>query len=172
MHPHWEHTDRDAAYDGHACHLINAGADPAKVEELLPAAWRLGQIATDEYQRAADVGGVKGSRLPAGRALEMRELAALFAVCADGSSAGARDAAMLAILYGAGLRVAEAISLQAADVAEEENGLALRVIGKATRNGRSTARPGSAPRWVHVRFVRTVRQRGRLAAPRSPRSGH
>ena len=81
MHPHWEHPDRDAAYDGHACHLINAGADPAKVEELLPAAWRLGQIGTDEYQRAADVGGVKGSRLPAGRALEMRELAALFAVC-------------------------------------------------------------------------------------------
>ena len=32
---------------------------------------------------------------------------------------------MLTILYGAGLRVAEAIRLQAADVAEEENGLAL-----------------------------------------------
>ena len=111
MHPHWEHPDRDAAYDGHACHLINAGADPAKVEELLPAAWRLGQIGTDAYQRAADVGGVKGSRLPAGRALEMRELAALFAVCADGGVAPVSWTPIL--LGGGGIRFPSAPSARA-----------------------------------------------------------
>lgn len=39
------------------------------VRGVLKAAWRLGLIDTDAYQRATDVDGVRGSRLPAGRAL-------------------------------------------------------------------------------------------------------
>ena len=141
--------------------LVESGAAPATcnaklaaVRGVLRAAWRLGQVSTDEYRRAADVGGVKGSRLPAGRALEMREIAALFAACADGQPAGARDAALLAILYGAGLRVAEGVALQTADVAAEEDDLALRVVGKGNRerqvhctNGGSTA----IRTWLDVR---------------------
>jgi len=53
--------------------------------------------------------------IPRGRALKGGELRALFAVCADGSAAGARDAALLATLYAGGLRRSEAVALDLAD---------------------------------------------------------
>ena len=61
----------------------------------------------EEYQRAAAVRNVKGSRLPTGRALEGGEIRALFAACADGTPAGARDAAAFALMFGMGMRRAE-----------------------------------------------------------------
>jgi hypothetical protein len=54
---------------------------------------------------------VGGSREPPGRDVERAELAALFAACDPATNAGARDAALLALLYGAGLRRSEAIGL-------------------------------------------------------------
>ncbi len=53
-----------------------------------------------------------GSRLPTGRALSVPELSALFAVCGDGTPAGARDAAALALLFGCALRRSEAVSVK------------------------------------------------------------
>ena len=61
-----------------------------------------------DYMRAVDVRPVRGSRLPAGRALDTGEIVALFAACNDDTNAGTRDAAMLSLLYGGGLRRAEA----------------------------------------------------------------
>jgi integrase/recombinase XerD len=62
----------------------------------------------DSYHRAADLPSVRGSTLPRGRALTTGELRALFGARAtDSTAAGARDAALLALLYGAGLRRAE-----------------------------------------------------------------
>ncbi len=78
----------------------------------LKAAWRLGQMATDDYQRAIDLPPVRGETLPRGCALSSGELGALFEACAEDSSpAGTRDAALFAVLYGAGLRRAEVAAL-------------------------------------------------------------
>ncbi len=66
--------------------------------------------ATD-YQRAVDVENVSYEALPAGREISAGELRALFASCA-GSASGARDAALLALLYGGGLRRAEAAAIE------------------------------------------------------------
>jgi site-specific recombinase XerD len=94
---------------------------------VLRECWRLGQITAEEYQRAADVKGIKAQTLPRGRALTCGELRALFQTCADDKTpAGRRDAALLAVLYGAGLRRSEAVALDLAHYAPETGALTIR----------------------------------------------
>jgi integrase len=95
---------------------------PATVRRILSAlrgvleeSWRLGLMGHDDYAKAAKLKPVRGSRLLRGRALTAGELRALFEVCARGGVIGARDAALLAVCYGAGLRRAEAVALDLAD---------------------------------------------------------
>ena len=97
--------------------LIEEGAKPATINHVLAAvrgtlkeAWRLGQIDAETLARASDVRNVKASTLPAGRHVDVGEVAALFRACGD-APVGARDAAMLALLYGCGLRRSEAVAL-------------------------------------------------------------
>ena len=75
---------------------------------------------------------VTGSRQPSGRALDYGELAAPFRACSDDRSpAGGRDAAALALMFGAGFRRAEAAALDLTEY-DPDNGT-LRVIGKRDR---------------------------------------
>lgn len=103
------------------------------VRGVLREAWRLGQLSTEDYHRARDVPGVRGSRLPAGRDLAMAERQRLLEVCAADPlpARGARDAAMIAILSGTGVRRAEAVGLDLGDV-ELDTG-AVRVLGKGDK---------------------------------------
>ena len=107
------------------------------------AAWNLGQMSADDYARIRNVGPVRGSRLLAGRCLSAGELVALLESCAHGvhphkthlrqsnAASGARDAALLAVLYTGGLRRTEAAQLQLEnyDVAAG----ALKVRGKGNK---------------------------------------
>lgn len=104
---------------------------------VLREAWRLGQIEAEAYYRAIDVPRVRGRSAPAGRALGEAEISALLGVCArDPSPAGARDAAIVAVLLCSGLRRAE---LAAADVADYDPSSGALVVreGKG-RKGRVT----------------------------------
>lgn len=75
---------------------------------VLKQTWRLGLIDADTYRRAADVENIRVSDLLSGRALAQDEIGRLFEVCAeDPTPKGARDAAMLAVFYGCGLRRGE-----------------------------------------------------------------
>src|SRR5216684_3794647 len=80
--------------------LVDSGRAPATSTRILAAlrgvlreCWRLGYIDGDTYHRTIDVPPVHGTRLPRGRALEIRELTALFASCRQDPDPyrGARD---------------------------------------------------------------------------------
>ena len=105
----------------------------AAVRGVLREAFELELIGAEDYHRAVSVRSVKGERLLRGRALQAGELRALFSVCRhDKSPAGARGAALLAVLYGSGLRRSEAVGLDVADY--EQAGESLRVrSGKGNR---------------------------------------
>lgn len=93
----------------------------------LKAAWRLGQMTADDYARAADVPSVNGATLPKGRALSSGEIDALMTACLnDETAAGARDAAIIALLRVGGLRRAEICALDLADYDAERGALMVR----------------------------------------------
>lgn len=114
---------------------------PASANKILSAlrgtlkeAWRLGLIDSEDYSRAVDLKPVKGERLPKGRALTAGEMRALFAHCqADISPTGKRDAALMALLYGGGLRRSEAVKLDIADY-DAESGAVKVTAGKGNKD--------------------------------------
>ncbi len=72
---------------------------------VLEQTWLLGEISAEDYHRAARLSSVIGETLPAGRELLADEIASLMQNCIeDGSPIGIRDAAIISILFGAGLR--------------------------------------------------------------------
>lgn len=107
---------------------------PATVNKLLAAlkgvlkeCWRLNLMAADDYHLATDFKGVKGKTLPAGRDLSNGEIMALSNAClADLSAAGARDAALIAVLSIGGLRRSEVTALDLADLDPESGKLNVR----------------------------------------------
>lgn len=127
----------------------------AAVRGVMRSAWRMGKIDAEHYQRVADVKGVTGSRLPAGRAASPGELQALMRVCGDDlSPAGARDSAIIALGYGGGLRRAELASLDLEDVTDDGDLVVIRVIGKRNKERLCYLDNGAAlavQDWIKVR---------------------
>lgn len=142
----------------------------AALRGVLRESWKLGLMRAEDYHRATDLAGIRGTRPLRGRALSAGELAALFRACAaDPRPNGRRDAAMLALCYGAGIRRSEATS---ADVAHYDSATGtLRIRGKGNKV-RDVFLPGSAQQavaaWLAVRGLEpgalfcAVDQKGRL----------
>jgi len=119
------------------------------------AAWRLGFIDTEKRERLTDIKALRIRQPPSGRCLEREELTLLR------SAAGARDLAILALLYGGGLRRAEAASLHALPALESGS---VRVRGKG-----DVVRVVPLPPWAQRDFsagaptgVTTARGIGRV----------
>ena len=140
---------RDCAWESMRRHHVQAVIQmlsdsdraPATINTYLAAlkgvaleAWTMKQIDTDSYQHIKQVRSVRGSRLPNGRALEKHEVRALYFTCEnDRSSKGLRDAAILAVLVGCGLRRSEVVALDMECVITRDQ--ALRVLGvRAIKN--------------------------------------
>ena len=103
----------------------------AAVRGTLRAAWRLGLVDGETYRQATAGKPVRGDRLPQGRALEQGEINALFGDLDGSKPTGARDGALLALLFGCGLRRAEAAALTTDNVNLEDG--TLQVLGKGNR---------------------------------------
>jgi len=114
---------------------------PATVNKTLSAlrgvakaAWQLGLLSADDHLRIQDVKNVTSERLPAGRHVPQGELAALLEVCSnDPAPAGARDAAIIAVLYSGGLRRGELVALDLGDYERPEGRLRVRGKGRKER---------------------------------------
>lgn len=110
---------------------------------VLEAAWRLGEMSSDDYQRARAVHNFRGTRLPAGRSVNAAEFAALLRVCAaDASAAGRRDAALLGMLYTTGARRSEVIGLRREHYDPGER--SLRITGKGDKERLEYLHEGAA----------------------------
>jgi integrase len=123
----------------------------AALRGVLQEAWRLGLLTAEEFERACDLSPVRGQTLPAGRSLASGELRALFEACRG--KLGARDAALLSICYGAGLRRSEAVALDLADFDPESGSLAVR-HGKGNKERIAYASNGALAAlkaWVSIR---------------------
>jgi site-specific recombinase XerD len=113
-------------------HTINATL--SAIRGVSRRAWQLGQMPPEDYQRIQSVRGVRGSREHRGRALEAEELRLLLAACdRSGGASGTRDACLLALLAGAGLRRAEAAGANLSDYSRRDHRLLVRGKGDRER---------------------------------------
>ncbi|MEK6751613.1 MAG: tyrosine-type recombinase/integrase [Chloroflexota bacterium] len=147
----------------------------AAVRGVLKAAWQLGQMSAEDYYKAASVKGVKNDTLPAGRELTQGEITALMSACEhDTTNAGARDAAIVGLMYSCGLRREEVVTLDLADYESESGRLVVRGKGNKERIAWLT---GGAARavadWLAVRGEDTgalfvaVNKSGRMASQKN-----
>ncbi|MCC6559631.1 MAG: site-specific integrase [Polyangiaceae bacterium] len=151
----YQHTQAIRARLAGACAPATANRHLAALRGVLREAWRLGLMSADDLAVATDIGPVKGTRIPRGKALGRDQVAAMVRACDTSSAAGARDAAVVAVAYNGGLRREEIARLCLADLVGDE----LRVLGKGRRE-----RTVHVP-WAVPRIERWLGFRGRESGP-------
>jgi site-specific recombinase XerD len=102
------------------------------IRGVLKSAWQLGQMSAEDYTKAVSVAGVRSRALLQGREVGQGEIHSLMTVCCyDSRPAGARDAAVIALLYAGGLRRSEIVNLDMEHYERREDGTgSLEVHGK------------------------------------------
>lgn len=128
----YQHTAAIRARLSETYSAASANKIMSALRQTLKQAWLLGDMSAEDYQRAIQLKPVKGETLPAGRELASGEILALMNACHDDESpAGTRDAAIIGMMYGAGLRRAEVVSLTLNNF-DVESG-ALKLTGKGNK---------------------------------------
>lgn len=123
----YQHSTVIRAQLGQRYAPANANRILSALRGVLKEAWRLGQMTAEEYQRTVDIKNIRAKTLPAGRDLEIDEIRQLVAFCrAEGTPAGVRDAAIIALLYTCGLRRSELVSLLCEDFDPQTGQLKIR----------------------------------------------
>jgi site-specific recombinase XerD len=102
------------------------------VRGVMNEAWRLNLISQEHLLRMRTVKPTPGTRLGQGRNLRRTLIREMMEVCAaDPRPQGLRDAALIGILYGSGMRKSESVNLDLAQINFDER--SLRVIGKGNK---------------------------------------
>ncbi|RJQ32802.1 MAG: integrase [Peptococcaceae bacterium] len=101
---------------------------------VVGAAFDLGQMSAEDYQRVVRIKSIAGTTIPPGRSLTPGELYSLIEACIlDDSRMGVRDAALVAVIIGCGLRRAEAAGLNLTDYNRADGSLIVRGKGRKER---------------------------------------
>lgn len=102
------------------------------VRGVMNEAWRMSLISQEHLLRMRTVKAAPGTRLGQGRNLRRTLIREMMDVCAaDPRPQGLRDAALIGILYGSGMRKSESVNLDLAQINFAER--SLRVIGKGNK---------------------------------------
>ena len=102
------------------------------VRGVMNEAWRLNLISQEHLLRMRTVKAAPGTRLGQGRNLRRSLIREMMEVCAaDPRPQGLRDAAVIGILYGSGMRKSESVNLDLAQI--DFQARSLRVIGKGNK---------------------------------------
>ncbi len=117
------------------------------LRRVLAIAYKLEEMDATSYRKATDLPSIKATSRVAGRALTTVEITSLMEVCqSDRSLQGVRDAALIAILRGTGLRRAEIVKLKKSDFDVETGAVEVRK-GKGGKD-RTVYLPTSAIPYV------------------------
>lgn len=127
--------------------LVNAVKGACKVS------WKDHKMSTDAWERIREVKPPAGSRLPAGRNIGTGEKTQLLRSAAgDDGPAGPRDAAIMAMFMGTGIRRAELASMEIDDI-DLASGRAV-ILGKGNKEREAFLAPGSMAAlfdWLEIR---------------------
>ncbi len=102
------------------------------IRGVMNEAWRLSLISHEQLLKIRTVKATQGVRLPVGRNLKRSLIRELMEVCAaDPRPQGLRDAAVIALLYGTGMRKSESVDLKLSQIDFSER--SLQVLGKGNK---------------------------------------
>lgn len=155
----WEglrHTETSAIRAALAARLAPATTNRALavLRGVLQEAWLAGLMGHEEMARASHLPSVRGSRLKAGRHVPVGEQRALFEACAaDRSPLGRRDALVLALGFGCGLRRAEIAGLRIEDFSPSTS--RATVLGKGGQE-REIPLPAGTRRYLEALLAARV----------------
>ncbi len=134
----WQEMDRSWLLLAKEC-MTKENCAPDTINAMLSMlkgvalqAWELQMISDHCYLRIKNTKGVRGSRVPKRRWLNKDEMRALLDKCiTDDRKQGSRDAALIALLYGCGLRRSEVVSIDLNQLNFSEQ--SIRIIGKGNK---------------------------------------
>lgn len=150
----YEHTNLLVAALGEVWAPSTVNKYLAALRGVLESCYRLRLMSADDYYRARDVSGIPNDRKPRGRRLDAGEIRGLYrAAVADDTARGRRDAALVSILYLAGLRRAELTGLDLGDYDADDGRLFIR-SGKGQTEGYAWVQSGGGrylAGWIDTR---------------------
>ncbi len=134
------------------------------LKRVLREARKLGLMDAQSYAQAVELPPIKSSKKLRGRALSQKEITALMDACTnDPTLQGTRDAALIAILRGAGLRRAEVVKLELLDFNASTS--AMEVRGGKGDKDRTVYLPDEAIAFVEDWLTLRGRRPGALLCP-------
>ncbi len=132
---------------------VTANKMLSALRRVLLEAYRLGLMAAEDYQKAVDFPNIQAEPELRGRSLDSEEIKALLGTCGEESAMDIRDAAIMVMLRGTGIRRSELVKLELKDF-ESSTGEVLVRKGKRGK-GRRVYLPLEAisyiQRWLGVR---------------------
>lgn len=132
---------------------VTANKMLSALRRVLLEAYRLGLMSADDYQKAVDFPNIQAEPELRGRSLDTTEIRTLLGTCSSDSSIDIRDAAIIAMLRGTGIRRSELVKLELRDFDESMGEVLVRKSkrGKSRRVYLPEDAISFIQRWLAVR---------------------